>query len=170
MLTLGIDPASGKSSNCGIAVFDYMTKDIYAADVARSGAPEISKRLQEIPRRVRDYYKHFEYEKPTVVIEAFVMRGKSGQTLQRLIGAIISHLPIGTPVTEVYNTTVKKLVGGHGGSTKQAVALEVLNWFGSNEKSCETIRELIYTQEYDILDAFAIGIAGQMKNEEARGE
>lgn len=164
-IIMGIDPASGKTSNCGIAVFDYETKDIYACDTAASGSPEVTKRIQEIPRRILEYYEHFKDKKPEIIIEAFVMRGKSGQTLQRLIGGIISHLPIGIPITEVFNTTVKKLVGGHGGSTKQTVAIEVLNWFGSNERSCEIIRELIYAEEYDILDAFAIGIAGRMKKE-----
>lgn len=166
MIILGIDPASGKTSNCGIAVFNYDSKDIYAYEAARSNSNIIYERIYEIPRKVANQYLEITGQPTEVYIEAFVMRGKSGQTLQRLIGGIISHLPKKASINEVFNTTVKKIIGGSGASTKQQVALGVLNWFGPNEKSCEIIRELIYAEEYDILDAFAIGIAGKVKNEQ----
>lgn len=156
MLIMSVDPASGATSRCGVALFDTETRDIYTYAAIGTSAKTTYARIQDVCGQVSGLYM----KDSKVWLEAFVMRGKSGETLQRLIGGIIARLPKGAAINEVYNTTVKKAVGGHGGASKEEVALGVLKYFTDNKVSSEIIKNLIYDKEYDILDAFAIGIAG----------
>ena len=70
-------------------------------------------------------------------------------------------------VTEVYNTTVKKNVGGHGRASKQEVAKGVLKFFKKKEHAHTIIQEFIKTESWNILDAFAIANAG-LQNEKKK--
>ena len=91
------------------------------------------------------------------------MRGKGGETLQRMIGAYMSQFPYDCPSIHVQNTTVKKVVGGSGKAEKDQVAAGVAAWFSSNSASASLIKELTLKHEYEILDSLAIGITGYLK-------
>lgn len=164
-VVVGIDPGTGVKSPCGVVIFLPNTKKIlYTANVTSRQRNQL-KNLRYLPQQVYEHlnetidFSHNPKE-ITIYIETFVMRGKGGQTLHRFIGAVISRFPIDTPVVEVANTKVKRLVTGDGDASKLAVGLGVLEFFKENESSAREINKLIDNQEWDILDAFAIAIAG----------
>lgn len=156
---VGIDPGTGVSSPTGIAIFDTDGNIEFTGTIA-CNYKDANKRL----RYIADQLKHLtnDYKEIDLVcIETFVMRGKGGQTLQRMIGAAIATVKHETPIQEVFNTTVKRIVGLTGKAGKFEVGNGVLNWFlTKNEKSSNSIVELIADEQWDILDAFAIGISG----------
>jgi Holliday junction resolvasome RuvABC endonuclease subunit len=96
-----------------------------------------------------------------VFIESFVMRGKGGETLARLTGALISTVPDKAQFKEVQNTSVKKIIGGSGSDDKKVVANALLKLYPNQ---VDLIQNLIDAEDYDALDALAIVTAG-LKNE-----
>lgn len=105
-------------------------------------------------------------ERKLFATEFFVMRGKGGQSLQRLIGAYYAVLPNGFDVIEVQNTAVKMCIGGSGKDDKRAVAEGVYSWFkGKNKESARMVWNAINEEKWDQLDACAIAITGYLKRE-----
>lgn len=153
---VGIDPGTGVSSPTGFVVFNRETKDIEHATTFK---PKSKNKFKSIPEQ----FKNLIPEESSVCIETFVMRGKGGQTLQQMIGAYMSVIPDCCTITHIYNTSVKKFVGGSGKSDKHAVALGVGFYFRLNFKSRQMIESFIENEQWDILDAFAIAIAGEEK-------
>ncbi len=165
MIIVGIDPGTGVSSPTGLVIFDADGKIIFTCTIS-SDAKETNYRLREITAQIQGTIEMFEVD--LICIETFVMRGKGGQTLQRMIGAAIATTdPV--PLQEVYNTTVKRIVGGSGKADKSQVGRGVHQWFaGKSEASAKKIDKLYENAQWDILDAFAIGISGyQLYTEEA---
>jgi Holliday junction resolvasome RuvABC endonuclease subunit len=160
---IGIDPGS----TTGIAIFDTDTKDIELAELYEAIHDDYDDKIRWLSDAVKeciDDTKNIEL----ICIETFVMRGKGGQQLQKLIGGYISATPDGVPVRHVFNTTVKKLVGGKGNDDKEAVANGVLTYFSSNVESKRKILKIISKEQWDLTDAFAIGIAGWMQYQNER--
>lgn len=156
---IGIDPGTGVKSPTGFVDFDS-DGEIYSAVTIGSKQKDTIERIREIAYSI---FKRTNGEHDLICCETFMMRGKGGETLQRMIGATIGATTP-TPVQEVYNTTVKRLIAGIGDGSKSEVAAGVARWFRTkgNEKSIEKINELIRTSEWDLLDAFAIGISGYL--------
>jgi hypothetical protein len=70
-----------------------------------------------------------------VCIEQFVMMGKGGESLQRLIGSFMGRLPYRVNLLHVQNTKVKLYMADHGHADKDAVAQGVLSFFLENEEA-----------------------------------
>jgi Holliday junction resolvasome RuvABC endonuclease subunit len=160
MLVFGIDPGA----TTGIAVFNTETKTIDMAEVYEAIHDDYDDKIRwlaEIMSECFELYKPADLE--LIAIETFVMRGVGGKQLQKLIGAYIAATPERIPVRHVYNTTVKKLVGGKGSDDKEAVAEGVARYFKSNKQSYDKICKIIGKEQWDLTDAFAIGIAGWME-------
>jgi Holliday junction resolvasome RuvABC endonuclease subunit len=160
---IGIDPGS----TTGVAIFDTDTKSIELAELYEAIHDDYDDKIRWLSDAVKeciDDTKNIEL----ICIETFVMRGKGGQQLQKLIGGYISATPDGVPVRHVFNTTVKKLVGGKGNDDKEAVANGVLTYFSSNVESKRKILKIISKEQWDLTDAFAIGIAGWMQYQNER--
>lgn len=163
-MIIGIDPGTGITSPTGIAIF---RSNGYIEKLAT-----ISSTKRENLDRLRDVAAGIKREVPNrnalLVIETFIMQGKGGQTLQRLIGAVIAAAPEKVKVADVFNTTVKRIVAGNGAAEKIQVAQGVLKWFKTRKDvkrtSVETVTKLISLKQWDILDALAIGIAGYEEN------
>lgn len=156
-LILGIDPSTGSSSPVGIALFNAETKDIIFYTNILTKKKQLHHRIRDISQQLAAILA--EIPNPyTIVIERFVMRGVGGESLQRVIGAYMALIPYECELTFVQNTTAKKVMAGHGHAEKIDVALGVLNWFKGNEASYNIIKELTNKKEFDILDAFALGV------------
>ena len=164
MKVLGIDPGTGLSSPLGLVFYDHDTGTIlwYGSIGEEFKKLPAIKRIQKITRKVVEIVDILTVSDPDplICIENFVMRGKGGETLQMLIGAIISQLPQGSVIIQPYNTSVKKAVGGTGKADKLQVAQGVRNHFSPCTSAVITIDELIAKEAWDILDALAIGITG----------
>jgi Holliday junction resolvasome RuvABC endonuclease subunit len=160
---IGIDPGS----TTGIAIFDTDTKDIELAELYEAIHDDYDDKIRWLSDAVKeciDDTKNIEL----ICIETFVMRGKGGQQLQKLIGGYIAATPDGVPVRHCFNTTVKKLVGGKGNDDKEVVADGVLTYFSSNAESKRKLLKIISKEQGDLTDAFAIGIAGWMQYQNER--
>jgi Holliday junction resolvasome RuvABC endonuclease subunit len=99
----------------------------------------------------------------TVCIEQFVMRGKGGESLNRLIGSYMASIsPSQGNVIHVQNTSVKKVIAGHGHADKASVSAGLETFFSSNKESVAIVKTLTQRGEFDILDALAIGATGYL--------
>ena len=170
VLVIAIDPGTGKASPTGLTVFDPYTKEIYLTENLEPTHQSLQHRLRDIADAFSERMETFDTElaeyRLLVCIESFIIKGKSGETLQRLIGALMSRLPYRADMIEVQNTTVKLRVGGHGHADKELVAIGVRDWFSDNLASFELTNKLLSCKEYDILDSLAIGVAGWLKAQE----
>jgi Holliday junction resolvasome RuvABC endonuclease subunit len=157
---VGIDPGTGISSPTGLAIWDEQTKYVYFCGNLSTKTKKLEHRIKDISDQLEALLLQLEGklkgEIVFVCIESFVMRGKGGETLQRLIGSFMGRLKYEYHLEHVQNTSVKLRVAGRGDASKELVAEGVLNHF----EGADFISTLIKQQEFDILDAFAIGIAG----------
>lgn len=161
---MAIDPGTGVSSPAGFVEFNAEGR-IFTAKTITTKKKTANERLKEITSQIQEQMTG---EADLICIENFYLRGLGGQTLQRMIGASIGVSPSKTPIQEVQNTTVKRIVGGTGKADKETVADGVYHWFAERDsESVGIIQRLICDEQWDILDAFAIGIAGyQLYTEE----
>lgn len=159
MIILGVDPGLGVKSATGVAMIDYESKTLILHDEIKVDnkltLPGKTFAIAEFVRDVAACRRHL-YHLDVLAIEYFVMRGKGGESLQRLIGAIISRFP-NTSFASPQNTGLKKMLGGHGKAEKHEVALGVKEFFRSNEDR-KTVDHLMETCKWDILDAMAVAI------------
>lgn len=179
MKIIGIDPGTGKSSPTGFCIIDPEIKQIYYA-FTMAPAPTskiLHHRLVDLTKILSTWLTQVqeeilgEQEKALVCIENFVMRGKGGETLQRLIGAYVSATPMSFELREVHNISMKKLVSGSGDGDKLDVAKGLLRWFKGNNESIKRLQELIDDEEWDVLDSLGLAVGGYMQHvEEQRVE
>jgi Holliday junction resolvasome RuvABC endonuclease subunit len=161
MIIIGLDPGTGRSSPTGIFIFDEEDGMIlYAGNFYPLRNKEHSSLTEHLRLTLPCILGHRPKSDILIAIETFVMRGKAGQMLQRLIGAALSDLEMRGHIVEVYNTTVKKLIGGTGKADKEQVANGVLEYFTERAISEEYIKNLIKNKNWDTLDAAAIALAG----------
>ena len=164
-MIIAADPGTGISSPTGFSVFNPVTLEIlYAANIGTK-RKLLQHRLKEISdifqNTILDIDGHYSQTHDVLFcIEQFVMRGKGGETLQRVIGSLIGRLPYGFNLVHVQNTTVKLMVAGHGHAEKHEVAKGLEKHFSSNKSSEALIKSLTDKNEYDILDSLAIGVTG----------
>ncbi len=167
MIVIGIDPATGVSSDLGYCAFNPETLEILATYNIGSSYKKLEHRIKEISDVVEALLIELPPEEEVLVcIEYFVMAGKNGETLQRLVGSIMGRVPYNQRVVSVQNSTVKLMMAGHGHADKLAVAFGTHKHFESNKKSAERIIELTRGKEFDILDSIAIGVTGWLKRNE----
>lgn len=159
---IGIDPGTGSSSPTGIAIFDPQTLEIIYTTNLFTKHKILQHRLKDITSQLVEVFN--QVPAPfTVCIEQFVMRGKGGETLQRLIGAFMSQVPYSCELIHCQNTTVKAKIGGHGQADKVTVGRGLEAFFTPNKDSVKLIKELTDKGEVDIIDALAIGATGWIK-------
>lgn len=172
MIVVGIDPGTGSSSACGLAVFDSETRDILLAKAIWPSSPRYFKpthhRIKNIVSQLETQLKSYAGPDTLIAIESFVMRGKGGETLQRMIGATLTALPYECQVVEVQNTTMKLWVGKSGKASKAEVGQGVSDFFDCNEPSSLTIDGFVNALEFDVIDALGIAVAA-LKMHETNG-
>jgi Holliday junction resolvasome RuvABC endonuclease subunit len=160
-IIVGVDPGTGKQSGAGFAVIDVESNELLSAKsiwCSTGSKAETWRRIQDISLQVGEELKSLNASR--LFIESFVMRGKGGETLARFVGAVMPVMPLTMDFKEVSNTRVKMLVSGRGDDDKQAVAEAVHDYFAHSPSSLDLIEELIIEEDFDALDAIAIGIAG----------
>jgi Holliday junction resolvasome RuvABC endonuclease subunit len=160
-LIVGVDPGTGSSSPTGFTVFNPETLELlYAANIWPKNK-EVRYRIKEISEIISNTFAEIEErytdKKIIVGIEYFVMRGKGGETLQRLVGSIMGRLPYHWDFLEPQNSTVKLQVAGSGKAEKIEVARGLLEIFNDNPRSLQYIKDWMAAGEYDLLDSLAIG-------------
>lgn len=169
-LIISIDPGSGISSPTGLTVFYPDTKDILYASNVTTKFKQLAHRIKDISDQVESIFKEIEESSDglevIVTIESFVMRGKGGETLQRLIGGFLSKTPYMFRIEHVQNSTIKKVLAGHGHADKASVAAGTLDYFAPNAEAVKLINNLLKKQELDILDSLAIGVTWVKQNDE----
>lgn len=158
MIVAGIDPGTGSSSPTGFVVFNSDTLTVIKAlNISPSKKKdEVYKRIRDIKRDIAHEFDNYNPE--LCCIEDFVMRGKGGETLQQLIGAFMSEVP--QELEFVQNTVVKKIISGRGDADKLEVAQGLLCAVKANKETRALVERWIDDQEWDLIDAFAIGISG----------
>lgn len=166
-LVVGIDPGTGMSSPTGLVIFNPDTKDIFYAKRVQPPKDQMAlqSRLKYIAREITTALEQLDEDVPTTAfIETFVMRGKGGETLSRLTGAILTAIPDHVLVRRVANLTVKKAITGSGKADKQQVLQGLIDWSTTplNENTYEWLRRVLLSESWDLADALAIGIAGDM--------
>lgn len=160
MKIMAVDPGS----TTGLVVFDTETKEIDMVELHVAVHKDYDRKIKYLADALTDCISEYATgELSLICFETFVMQGVGGKQLQKLIGAYISRVPESVEIRHVFNTTVKKIVGGIGSADKEKVADGVLKYFSSNKESKEEIQKRIYDEEWDITDAFAIGIAGALE-------
>ena len=165
-LVIGLDPGTGVTSPTGFVAFDPDARVLVHSERIWAPPGDISQRCRYVAACVEESLLAIDPEMEcSVYIESFVMRGKAGENLARLTGALMAAVPEHLqPVRTVHNTTVKKVVGGHGRADKIQVAQGVLDYFREAELTRAEVETLIDKADWDILDAAAIGIAGHQLN------
>jgi Holliday junction resolvasome RuvABC endonuclease subunit len=148
---VGIDPGGGSSSPTGLVKFDSNTLEIKLCEKI------VKHTLHAFTNEVACCMAATDM----VFIESFFINGRGNNRLQQVIGALKAGVPDKIDVLEdVPNTTMKKVVGGHGRAEKDVVAAGLLGYFATNRESCALIQEWIDNKEWDLTDALAIGVAG----------
>lgn len=157
-LVVGIDPSTGAKSALGFSVFDPNTQEILILKEMVYPSPDLRTRMKGlILQIVRELKKLDEAKLNYVVfIESTVMRGKGGESLQRLIGAIMTIVGTGVQVNDVSNMQIKSFIGGTGKADKQQVATGLIKFFPKDELLLEMIR----AHRYDALDSLGVGVTG----------
>jgi Holliday junction resolvasome RuvABC endonuclease subunit len=162
-LVVGIDPAT---KVVGFAAFDPDTREILHTQLITSSHKDASRRIKEIAEDVYSLLLGLDPElEVSVYTENTVMRGAGGATFQRGIGAIHAAIPYSFSIGEVQNSTVKKVVGGHGRAEKDVVAAGAGLFFPAGSASRLKVVDLIAAELWDITDALAIGITGFLRDE-----
>lgn len=167
-IIVGIDPGSGIKSPTGFTAFATDTLEIlYAANIATpySELPHRIKHISDIfEASLKDIIESSPEYKVVVVIEQFVMQGKGGETLQRLIGSLMGRVPYTVPVFHAQNTTVKLIIGGSGKATKDQLIPGLKQFFLTNQISYGVIEQAEKAKDFDVIDSLAIGVTGWIKN------
>lgn len=161
-IVVAFDPGSGSSSPTGMAIFNAETKEILALANLTAYDKRFERRIKKIVDKARPYIQILEDTKDPYFFffESFVIQGRAADILYKLIGGLLT-LPSDLAIVEpVPNTTVKLVVAGHGHAEKIQVGYGVLEWFKDNKEAYNTIKECLLLNEWDKLDALAIGIAG----------
>jgi Holliday junction resolvasome RuvABC endonuclease subunit len=158
MIIMGVDPGTGSKSALGMAVVDVRRRVLLRWEeyVAKGAAWE---RIRSVIGQLKGAIIACP-DVEAIASEYFVMRGKGGETLSRLVGGLIVSIPDGTKFIEVQNSTIKKVLTGRGDASKEEVAAAVLNYFKDDWESYSTVKTLIAEESWDAIDAMAIAIAG----------
>lgn len=161
-----VDPGTGSSSACGVAFIEkesgrvLWTASIYAKDNQPQKSMKARHRIKLILEQVMPLYEHavdFAKDQDSdvlVAVEAFVIKGKGGVTLEHMKGAFYAALPLKAEIVEVQNTVVKKVAGGKGTASKEQIGKFLQELIPD---SSSYIQELINKEKWDEIDA--VGIA-----------
>lgn len=157
-LVVGIDPSTGAKSALGFSIYDPNKNEIITLKELTFPSSDFRKRLKGlIIQIVREFKRLDEYKYRYVVfIESTVMLGKGGESLQRMIGAIMAIIGSEIRVEHVSNMQIKSFVGGTGKADKEQVATGLLKFFPNDE----FLMDMIRAHRYDALDSLAVGVTG----------
>jgi len=162
-LIIAIDPSSGVTSPVGVAV---MTSDLTVMDTVALMPKErykvVEKRLVCLHEQLEAYLIPFvtvaidSQMKIDIVLERFVMAGKTGQVLANAVGALITSIPNHKSIAyhTVHNIVLKKVIAGTGKGDKVAVAKGLLKHLPATEH--DLVIKLLNGRCYDQLDAIAL--------------
>lgn len=151
-----IDPGT---YSCGIAMF--ANNQLVNTSVVVSKSASRQARLEEITSQVQRKFLEFtdSVEESvsddyfTVVCEEPLLRGKSNNSMQRLLGAF-EHMF--AAVQYIAPTTVKKFMG-HGTLDKLEVALSAGEMLKEDSEK-EILAQAVSQEQWDATDAVAIGL------------
>ncbi len=161
-IVVGIDPSS---NSVGFAAIDPDTRELLHTELIvadEEATPSI--RIKYIADQIAQLLEGIDPEAECAVYtENTVMRGAGGATFQRAIGAMHSRVPSHMSVSDIQNSTVKKIVGGKGGADKEQVARGAGTWLQPVD-DIRKVAELAASGKYDVTDAIAIAIAGHIRD------
>lgn len=155
---LACDPGSGVKSAFGLCLYNPNTDHVIdVLEIRPSLQKPTWKRLQDVAHQVAQYIKVAEskYGPLEVRSEKFIMRGLGGETLNRLIGAVLFAIPTASDFVEVHNIVLKRNLTGNARADKKEIGEALLKRFPHQTK---LIQSLIDGDKLDGLDAIAIAI------------
>ena len=168
MIIVGIDPGTGTKSALGFCILDSDVNRILLAGEIwpdKKSAPAY-KRIRSICAQLRTVLIPASKKGGLLVTESFVMRGKGGETLQRLTGAV--HVTAGEKfdVAEVSNMKLKQILSetGTGDAAKEDLAYGIQRWFATKGRVDEArmLEQFIEDRKFDATDAIALAVAGSL--------
>lgn len=169
MIVIGLDQSTGTRSNFGYAVVDLDKMEIlraseFVVEKARTlDSQALRKRIKHLAATVMQEIKTDQKRFGSIdyiFLEGFVMAGKGGESLQRLVGAIMLITPNEIPVDFAHNLQTKMFITGSGKAEKHEVAEGLKKFFPKSR----LLIDLIDSKRYDALDAIAIALAGAEKH------
>jgi len=157
-LVVGIDPSTGAKSALGFSVFDPNTSEILVLKEMTHPHPDLRTRMKGLILQIVKELRKLDDAKIdyVVFIESTVMVGKGGESLQRLIGAIMTVIASGIRVEHVSNMQIKSFIGGTGKADKQQVAMGLMKFFPNDD----VLGDMIRAHRYDALDSLGVGVTG----------
>ncbi len=164
-IVFAIDQATGASSACGICLYDPNTDKLLATYEFRPQMKKPAwKRIRDIAGQVDAIMAgaiktHGPLE---VRFEGVVMRGRSGQILAWMVGAIIGSVPLFCEVVEVHNITLKRNLTGSSTADKKMIGEALLRRYKNSPETLDALQYLIDTKQEDALDAVAIAICTEV--------
>lgn len=158
---IGVDPGSGSKSACGLALYDRLENKVIETKAiwAEAGRDKPTwHRIKSVALQVGLYISETSVEKDDleVHIEWFIMKGIGGQTLQRLIGSVMTLLPYHIKVEEVHNIGTKKNLTGRSVADKEQMGQALLERLHID--NYEYVQTLIKESRWDEIDAIAIAL------------
>jgi len=168
-LSIGVDLGFGVKSATAVCIIDTEFDILKFFQVTPGLIKDHSKKLQYIStvvgKNLRDYFgTDYDRHRITITIEKFVMQGPSGQTLQQLMGAVISHIPSYMEVKHYHNISLKKTITGSGKAQKIDMAnslIEIAHKY-RNRPTIELLEKWKESEEWDLIDAAALAYTGIM--------
>lgn len=157
-LVVALDPAT---ASFGFAVYDTASMEVVTVKEFKALGKDLRVRIKSMSVQLANEFKKLEAMNVEYIIfcEQFVMVGKGGEALQRMIGAAMAISPGHRPFEHVNNLQVKAYVGGTGKADKAQVAAGLRQFFPQDV----VVEELIQGHRYDATDALAIGVTGYEK-------
>lgn len=160
-IVIGCDPASGASSNTGFSAILVDTKEIICLEeiAPNDRFDTVDERIYTIAQKYANMLELFaacSSEEVLVCFEHFIMKGRGGEVLNRVIGAFLGHTRFSTH--HIATTAVKKYISGTGLGDKEDVVKGLLRYYEGNKDALDLIEGV--RDNDDITDSLAIAIAG----------
>lgn len=169
-IIFAVDPGSGSSSALGICIYDPNKGEIlYTTELwpkANNQKPTW-RRLLDMMYQIKSHIESArkKYGPLEVRTECFVMRGKGGETLARLVGGLIANLSWDCTFVEVHNIKLKCFITGRHKATKPEMGQGLISKL-KNLPSIDAVQKLIDNNNWDAVDAACIAIYHTGEDEE----
>jgi len=172
---IGMDQASGRNSDFGVAIIEPDTLQIIEAIQFKPRVPKTSPvelRIIDITQQIDAFLTPVidECIRANIHIvaatEQFIMRGKGGESLAWAVGAILTCFPCNPDYVtfiRVNNLYAKRNAFGSGKADKSQVLSGLINVFGGNPDSVSFLQQLGQDGKEDAIDAVSIALGASVK-------
>ena len=165
-LSIGIDLGFGVKSATAVSIIDQECVLLHSFQVTPGLLKDEVEKLQYISRNVAHALKKYfgdDHKKHqiTVTLETCVMQGKSGATMQRLLGAIVAALPQYMEIKYCHNMTLKKKITGSGLADKKQMGEAAIKLAASYKarSTVEVLEKWLDRNDHDLMDSYCLAVS-----------